>query len=94
MIRKFFSPPVFEKEEDNFRARFINGFAWVVIGVLLFSILASASDLSTTLVLIALIGIQAIALYVLRRGSVNTSGIIIVAFGWLGLTFQAYSADG
>ena len=30
MIRRFFSPPVFDKEEDNFRARFINGFAWVV----------------------------------------------------------------
>lgn len=30
MIRRFFSPPVFEKEEDNFRAKFINDFAWVV----------------------------------------------------------------
>jgi hypothetical protein len=34
MIRRFFSPPVFEKEEDNFRAKFVNGFAWMAIVLL------------------------------------------------------------
>ncbi len=28
MIKRLFSPPVFDNEEDNFRAKFINGFAW------------------------------------------------------------------
>jgi len=94
---RFFAPPVFDNDEDNFRARFINGFAWVVIGILLISIFSDGFNLSfdsTKLVLSSLIGVQGIALYILRRGDIKTSGFIIVTLGWIGLTYQAYTADG
>jgi len=97
MIRRFFSPPAFEKDEDNFRARFINGFAWVVIGLLVLAIIPylnrSAID-STVAVLSGLIMVMLAAIYLLRRGNINASGMIIVILGWLGLGLQAYTADG
>jgi GAF domain-containing protein len=97
MIRKFFSPPLFEKDEDNFRARFINGFAWVVIGSLLYIIFSGGLDFtsnSTDTILSALVIVQAFALYLLRSGKVLASGSIIVVLGWIGLTLQAYNAEG
>jgi GAF domain-containing protein len=97
MIRKFFSPPVFEKEDDNFRAKFINGFAWVVIGLLTFAILNNGFDFrfnSTDTILFALVAVQGIALYLLKKGNILTSGRIIIILGWIGLSFQAYNAEG
>jgi len=97
MIKRFFSPPVFEKEEDNFRAKFINGFAWVAIGLLALGIvpyLTRATFDSTVAVLSGLIMVMFAALYLLRRGNINASGLIIVILGWLGLGLQAYTADG
>lgn len=97
MIRKFFSPPVFEKDEDNFRARFINGFAWVVIGLLLYIIFSGGLDFTSSAtdpILLALVLVQALALYLLRTGKVLASGSIIVVLGWIGLTLQAYNAEG
>jgi len=97
MIRKLFSPPVFDKEEDNFRARFINGFAWIAVFILLVSLFIGGIDLkfnTTELILLGLIGVQVTSLYLLRNGQISTSGIIIVIFGWVGLTYQAYSSDG
>ncbi len=97
MIRKFFSPPVFEKEEDNFRAKFINGFAWVVIGLLMISMLPylsrDATDY-TVAVLAGLIMVMIAAIYLLRSRNINASGMTIIILGWLGLGFQAYTADG
>ena len=97
MIRKFFSPPVFDKDEDNFRARFINGFAWVVIVLLSIVILGDGIDLtliSQDLVLLGLIGVQGVALYTLQKKNLFISGLIIITLSWIGLTYQAYSADG
>ncbi len=97
MIRKFFSPPVFEKEEDNFRARFVNGFAWVVVFILAFAMIPYLTrekiDL-TVIVLSGLILVLFAALFLLRRGNINASGLTIVTLGWLGLGIQAYFADG
>ena len=39
MIKRLFSPPVFDNEEDNFRAKFINAFAWSVIVLLTISLI-------------------------------------------------------
>src|SRR5262245_16008921 len=97
MIRRLFSPPIFEQEEKNFRARFINGFAWSVMILLLLAIvphLFGDSKNLTIVVLSALIAVMATALYLLHRGNVNASGIIIVALGWLGVAIQAYTSDG
>lgn len=97
MIRKFFSPPVFDSEDDNFRARFINGFAWIVSLFLVISLVPYITNPATDYtpyVLTGLIILMLISLYLLRKERINASGLIIVILGWLVLTFQAYSADG
>ena len=35
-----------------------------------------------------------ISLFILRKGNVYASGMIIIVFGWLGLGIQAFTADG
>jgi GAF domain-containing protein len=97
MIRKFFSPPVFENDEDNFRAKFINGFAWIVILLLSFVIsqyLSKPVDDLTIPILAGLIAVSVAALYLLHSGNISASGLLIIALGWLGLGIQAYAADG
>lgn len=97
MIRKFFSPPAFESDEDNFRAKFINGFAWTVVGLLALAIIPyvmnPGSDLSVV-ILSGLIVVLLSSIALLRRGSVNASAWVIVTLGWLGIGFQAFTADG
>ncbi|MDL1909879.1 GAF domain-containing protein [Chloroflexi bacterium CFX6] len=97
MIWKFFSPPPFEDENDRFRAKFINGFAWATIFLLALAmipyLIRSTSDF-TVPILSALIVVMIVALYLLRQGKVNASGLTIIVLGWLGLGLQAYTADG
>lgn len=96
MIRRFFSPPVFEEEDKNFRAKFINGFAWSVIVLLLLAIgfqLRNPKNF-TIAICSGLIAIMLTALYLLRRGNVNASGMIIIILSWIGVSIQAYTADG
>lgn len=96
MIRRLFSLPIFEQEEKNFRAKFINGFAWSVIALLLLALIPQLVNPKnfTIAVFSGLIAVMAIALYVLHRGNVDTSGIIIIVLGWLGVSVQAFTADG
>jgi hypothetical protein len=35
MIRRLFSPPQFNNDEDTFRAKFVSGFSWISIAILL-----------------------------------------------------------
>ncbi len=96
MIRRLFSPPTFEQEEKNFRAIFINGFAWSVILLLLLALIPQLSHPKNFSIGVfsSLIVVMAIALYLLHRGKVDASGILIVVLGWLGVSVQAYTADG
>lgn len=97
MIRNFFSPPVFQNDEDNFRAKFINSFAIAGIFVLSLAMIPyfiePGSDL-TIFIVPALILILVLSLTLLRRGRINSSAWIIVTLGWLGIGFQALTADG
>ena len=97
MIRKFFSPPVFDTDEDNFRAKFVNGFAWVGIVLLAIAIIPyilSPGESFTIIILSGLIGVLFAALYLLDKGRVTTAGWVIVILGWAGIGLQAYTADG
>ena len=100
MIKRLFSPPVFDNEEDNFRAKFINAFAWSVVALLTFSLIPVLGpnpdpNANTTIIfLTGLILVMLFSLYILRRGNLNLSGTIIVVLGWLGFGLQAYAADG
>jgi GAF domain-containing protein len=97
MIRRLFSPPVFEAEDKNFRARFINGFAWSVITLLLlvivFQLLGEPKNF-TVAIFSGLIVVMLLALYLLHRGHIDASGTIIIVLGWLGVSIQAFTADG
>src|SRR5688572_8293043 len=97
MIRKFFSPPVFDHEDKSFRAKFINGFAWSAIGLLLLAMaphLFGAAKNFSIVIYSGLIIVMLIALYLLRRGNVGASGTLIIVLGWLGVSLQAFTADG
>jgi GAF domain-containing protein len=97
MIRQFLNPPHFRSEEDNFRAKFINIFGLIVLGLLLVGIIPFLFQDEfnfTVIVLAGLIGVMLLSLYLLRRGHLNQSGIILVVLTWVGITIQAYTADG
>jgi GAF domain-containing protein len=97
MIRKFFSPPAFESDEDNFRAKFINGFAWVVSGLLVLGMIPYLLEPGGNLTIAILSGLIVVllsSLVLLRRGYVNASAWVVVLLGWLGIGFQAFTADG
>ena len=97
MIRSLFSPPVFEQEDKNFRAKFINGFAWSVIVLLVFVVaihLLGEPKNFTVTIFSGLIVVMLLALYLLHRGNVDASGTLIIVLGWLGVSMQAFTADG
>ena len=97
MIRRLFSPPVFEQDDKNFRAKFINGFAWSVIGLLLIVVaihLLGEAKNFTVAIFSGLIVVMLLAQYLLRKGKVDASGTMIIVLGWLGVSLQAFTADG
>ena len=97
MIKNFFSPPVFDNEEDNFRANFINDFAWVMIAIAAVFIFIGGINLSvggTDFILIVSVVVIGISLYILHKREINISGSIIVVLGWLELSYQAYRTNG
>ncbi len=97
MIRRLFAPPIFETDEENFQAKFINWTAWILLLLLavsmVFQILYATPDL-TIVVLPALMGVMSLSLYLLKRKYLRLSGIIIVVLPWIGITFQAFTAEG
>ena len=99
MIKRLFSPPQFENDQDNFRAKFINGFAWIVIALLIVALIPYLIRIRvnfnyTIFVLLGLIAVLFAAIILLRRGSLNISGVTLVVLFWLGISVQALTADG
>ncbi|MEO8357281.1 MAG: GAF domain-containing protein [Chloroflexota bacterium] len=97
MIKRLFSPPHFEDEDDNFRARFINGFGLILLVLLAIAIIPQLIERTpnyTFFVLIGLAGVMLLSLYLLRAGYLRLSGMIVVGLTWLGITFQAVTAEG
>jgi GAF domain-containing protein len=97
MIRRFFTPPHFQNQEDTFRARFIHGFGLILIVLLSIAMLPYLlfdPFNFTIVVLSALIGVMVLSIYLLRRGYLNLSGTILVVLSWLGISLQAFTAEG
>lgn len=100
MIKRLFSPPIFEDQESNFRAKFINGFIWIIILIFVLGLIpnlgpnADENARTTIFSLSVLIFISFVSFFLLKRGNLNASAWLIVIFSWLGFGFQAYSADG
>jgi len=97
-IKRFFAPPVFEKEEDTFRAKFINGYAWISIFLMLIAappyLLRSKPNISTFVVTAVALAVMLTAIYMLRRGKIGVSGSIIITAGWLLISAGSITADG
>lgn len=98
-MQNFFAPPVFEDEEKSRIARIQNSILLAGIGLLIIltTIRFFRPDggfgnlLTVNVVLLALfVGTK----FLLQRGFVTASSLIIVLGVWVVLTFQAWSADG
>jgi GAF domain-containing protein len=97
MIRRFLSPPRFENEDDNLRSKFVNGFGLAFLALLAVSMvpqLLKRTPDFTIYVLMGLIVIVLFSLYLLRKGYMRPSAIILIVLTWLALTFQAFTAEG
>ncbi len=97
MIRRFLSPPHFEDDDENFRAKFINGFGLILIGLLIVGMIPYLGlDVFnfTLVVLSGLIGVMILSLYLLQKGYLTQSAMILIVLTWFGITIQAYTAEG
>lgn len=97
MITRLFAPPPFENDDENFRARFINGTAWIILLLLAVSMIPQLSSPTpdfTIFVLPALMGVMILSLYLLHQRYLLLSGSILVVLTWLGVSFQALTAEG
>ena len=99
-FRNFFSPPVFEDDEDKTRvARYFNAislstsFALTTIVVLR---LLSGEALFDSInpILLILIGFMLGARYLIAKGLVKFTSHILVGLSWVGLAYLAWEADG
>jgi len=97
-IKDFFSPPSFERDDDNLRAKFINGYAWISIFLMLIAappyLLRSTLNIQTIIVIVAALAIMFSAIYMLRRGQIDISGLIIIIVGWLLIGAASMTSDG
>jgi len=97
MIRRLLSAPRFDDLEQDFRAKFVNGFSWIaMILISTVAIMVAATGLTgyTLYVLIGLVLIFAATIVMLRYRLLNLSSIMVVVLTWLGILFQALTADG
>ena len=97
MIKRLLNPPHFESEDDNFRAKFINGFGLFLIVVLIAALIPQFGKRTadyTFFVLLTMILVMLASLYIMHRGYLRLSGIIVVVLTWISITFQALTAGG
>ncbi|WKZ37574.1 MAG: PAS domain S-box protein [Anaerolineales bacterium] len=98
-FRRLFNAPIFSDEEKTHNSQIINAFGWVVITVLLILYIwrwvsGEWLSYSSRYVFPILILIVLVSLFMLHRGYVRGAGVFLVAFTWLGLTYQASQSTG
>lgn len=98
-IRKLFSPPIFEDEDESRRASILNIILWATFFLLFFVRAISvsgdenwgqrlANPISVLiLVIVILIG-------VMKRGYIRQVSLILLIAAWAALSFQAYNYSG
>ncbi len=97
MIKRLLSAPRFDDMEQDFRAKFVNGFAWIamlLISTVAIVVAATGFTDYTLYVLIGLALVFAITIVMLKYRLLNLSSIMVVVLTWLGIFFQALTADG
>ena len=99
-IRRFFAAPVFEDEDKNRTAYYLNLVSLSAIGVLVLYLIVSnlatsEFNLSTLdYILLGFIGLLFAARYAMTKGYVQSASHVVVGLIWLGLAFQAQSSEG
>jgi len=97
MIKNLFLPPQFSSDEENYRARFINGIAWtlfVLLGLSMIPQFMNRTPDFTIFVIPSLMAVMLLTQYLLRKRYLTLSGLTIIVPTWLGITFQALTAEG
>lgn len=97
-IRRLFRP-LFGLEQRETTAKFLYAIlvSIIVIDSLLIILHIRAGRTwfsSTSTVLVGLLLLQFILLFVLRRGYVQQAAIVLVFMAWIGMSYQAWNADG
>jgi len=99
-IRGWFAPPVFEDEDKNRTAYYLNLVSLSAIGVLglyliISNMAASEFNLSTLdYIFLGFIGLFLGARYAMTKGYVQPASHLVVGLTWLGLAYQAHNSDG
>lgn len=97
MIRRFLSAPRFDDLEQDFRAKFVNGFAWIAMTLIIVVAVIVAFTGFTDYTLYVLIGLAlvfALTIVLLQKRLLNLSAVMLIVLTWLGILFQAFTADG
>ncbi|RPJ27370.1 MAG: PAS domain S-box protein [Chloroflexi bacterium] len=97
-IRQIFRPP-FGLERRETTARFLYTILVAALtinaGVIVFQVLEGAALSSTPLrILIGLLVLGVVLLLMVKRGYVDLVAVTLVVAGWVGITYQAWRADG
>jgi putative methionine-R-sulfoxide reductase with GAF domain len=99
-IKRFFTAPIFEDEDKNRSAFYLNAVLLSATGVLTFYLILrnltkAAFDLSIIdYVLFGFIVVFLAVRYVMTKGYVNLASHVVVGLIWLGLAFLAQNSDG
>lgn len=97
MIKRLLSAPHFDDLEENFRAKFINGFAWIAMSLItIVTLIVAITGFTdyTVYVLLGLILVFVLTIVLLRKRLLNLSAVTLVVLTWVGIFFQAFTADG
>lgn len=97
MIKSLFSPPHFDDPQQNFRAKFVNGFSWIAMTlVIVFGVITAltGSTDNTLYVLTGLVFVFILTIILLRYGFLNLSALALIVLTWLGILFQASTSEG
>lgn len=97
MIKRLLSAPHFDDLEENFRAQFINGFAWIAMSLItIVTLIVAITGFTdyTVYVLLGLILVFILTIVLLRKRRLNLSAVTLVVLTWVGIFFQAFTADG
>jgi PAS domain S-box-containing protein len=92
--------PLFGVERRETTSSFL--YAILISGIIIDSVMislrllsgATLSNSTTLRVLIGLFMLQWLLLFVVKRGYVNQAALTLVSLVWIGITYQAWSADG
>ncbi|MBI5841072.1 MAG: PAS domain S-box protein [Chloroflexi bacterium] len=98
-FRRLFSAPIFESEEKNRAARFLNSFSWSAITLLILLILIRAifqaeNGITPLLILGAIAIVLLLVQVAMRLGYVREASVFLVLSTWAAMTLQVWEADG